>query len=258
VLERPQVVLPLLNRSTALAAKAKDVFVLGQFNTGTNLLEKLFLQNFHYPTKHLVRTGKVWKHLRPTELAHIGVPKNAVLLVCLRDPLSWLRSMRKAPYDLKSCVAGAPYGFNTHKKDGFWIEQPCTLKSKRFGMYTMPRVDFSGLADYWNRWTTEYGELPRLGFEHVVFIRYEDMVLETEAVLAEIANVINREAPANAAQVHGPAKTHGRSNGRAEAIMKLNSKGYLHAYSHAELETACTALDRALMQEHGYTDCNAN
>jgi hypothetical protein len=229
--------------------------VFGQFNTGTNLLEKLFLQNFHYATKHQVRTGKVWKHLRPTEFANVDLPNDAVLLVCIRDPLSWLRSMRKAPYDLSSCVQGAPYGWHGHKRDGFWIEQPCTLKSRRFGLYTMPRVDFRGLADYWNRWMEEYDELPRLGFKQVLFIRYEDMVLDTEAVLDEIGHAIGREAPKNAVQVHGPAKTHGRANGRQEAIMKLNSKRYLHSYSRAELQTACKVLDRRVMEEHGYTDC---
>merc|ERR1719506_2098195 len=139
---RPQVVLPLLN-STTPAQKGKDVFVLGQFNTGTNLLEKLFMQNFHYAVKEHVRTVKVWKHLRPTELAGLGVAKDAVLLVCLRDPLSWLRSMRKAPYDLKNCLDSTPHGIR---------------------LYTMPKVELHGLADYWNRWMDEYEELPRQGF----------------------------------------------------------------------------------------------
>jgi hypothetical protein len=256
--ERSQVVLPLLNRTLTLASKAKNVFVLGQFNTGTNLLEKLFWQNFHYPTKHKVKTGGIWKHLRPTELAHMGIPKDAVLLVCLRDPLSWLQSMRKAPYDLKSCVQGATYGLYNHKKDGFWIEQPCALPSKRFGMYTMPRVNLHGIADYWNRWTEEYDALPKQGFKQVVFIRYEDMVLETEAVLDEIGQAISQEPPSHTVHVHGPATAHGRSNGRSEAIMKLNGKGYLRAYSPAELHTACQALDRTAMQKHGYTDCDAH
>jgi hypothetical protein len=250
-----QVILPLLNHSTTPADKGRDVVVLGQFNTGTNLLYKLFLQNFHYAPQHAVEDITVWKHLRPAELANLGIAKDVVLLVVLRDPLSWLQSMRKAPYDVHECVEGANPGGN-RERDGFWIEQPCTLESKKFGGYTMPRVDLRGLADYWNLWTEEYDELPRYGFDRVVLIRYEDLVLQTEDVLAEVGQAVGREPPATVVHVHGPAKPHGRANGRTEAMMKLKSKAYLRTYSQAEILAACEALDRALMNEHGYGDCD--
>jgi hypothetical protein len=247
---------PLLNRSTTPEERGRDVVVLGQFNTGTNLLVKLFQQNFHYAPQHVVDGRPIWKHLRPAELANAGIAKDVVLLVVLRDPLSWLQSMRKAPYDLAECVEGATLHMQNHKKDGFWIEQPCALKSKNFGAYTMPTVELGGLADYWNLWTEEYDDLPQFGFDRVVLIRYEDLVLKTEDVLAEIGSAVGREPPPTAVHVHGPAKPHGRATGRVEAVMKLKSKSYLRTYSSAELLAACEALDRALMREHGYADCD--
>jgi len=252
-LDRHEVALPSLNRSTT----QRHVVILGQFNTGSNLLKKLFQQNFHYSTDQYVHGTRVWKHLRPAELSKVITTRDLVLLVVLRDPLSWLQSMRKAPYDLRDCVRGATLANDTRRKDGFWIDQPCALKSKRFATYTMPSVDLGGgLADYWNLWTREYDDLPSFGFDRVVLIRYEDLVLRTDDVLAEIGGAISLQPPASAVHVNGPAKPHGRATGRAEAVMKLNSKSYLRAYSPAELAEACGALDRALMREHGYTDCD--
>jgi len=223
-------------------ASWRRILILGQFNTGTNLLSKLVSLNFGRTLDY----GGLWKHTRPTR----GLPslkqQDPAILVMVRDPLSWLQSVRKSPYNLGSCV-----GPN-------WLSSSCTMDantSPQNGFH--PSVTLSSLEAFWNVWYGEYAELPHKGFHHVVLIRYEDLVLNTERELNRVATAIGSPSVRNVVQQHAPAKSHGQSNGRAAAIAKLRSKSYLHLYSGLERTQACTRLDKKLMNDNGYHDCQA-
>merc|ERR1719486_1857481 len=91
------------------------------FNTGTNLLCELVRSNF--AGTHCVEY--VWKHLRPSLIASASPPKDwwtrkeygdtipkdfgkkVLGLAMVRNPLSWLTSVQKAPYELVNCVGGS-------------------------------------------------------------------------------------------------------------------------------------------------------
>jgi hypothetical protein len=223
-------------------ASGRRILILGQFNTGTNLLAKLVSLNFGRTPYY----SGLWKHTRPT----LGLPtlkqQDPALLVMVRDPLSWLQSVRKSPYNLGSCV-----GYN-------WLSSSCTMNantSPQNGFH--PSVTLPSLEAFWNVWYGEYSDLPHKGFHHVVLIRYEDLVLNTERELNRVATAIGSPSVRNVVQQHAPAKSHGQSNGRAAAIAKLRSKSYLQLYSGLERTQACTRLDKNLMNDNGYHDCQA-
>merc|ERR1719482_1416935 len=115
---------------------------------------------------------------------------------------------------------------------------------------------FNGVPAFWNEWTKDYEKLGNFGFQSFVIVRYEDIVLHTEQVMADIAKAAHLPAPAVVHQQHGPAKSHGQSNGRAAAIQKLQSKSYMTGYTPTGKQTACSQLDQQLMHRHDYHECD--
>jgi hypothetical protein len=252
-------VLSSLNQS-ADVAKGRPYIVLGQHNTGTNLLSQLVQINF--PARgHQIPSTVVagippsdvwWKHAKPAgvkmSLQSQMRSSNAVALVMLRDPMSWLQSMKKAPYDLKMC---------TQRAD--WLTAPCSLPSSRptpLGTAYMTPVSLANIESHWNEWTKDYGHLSSYGFNSAVLIRYEDIVMDTEGVLNRISAAIGVPRAEPTKHVHGSAKEHGSSNGRQAAILKLKTKSYLDNYNPKQKNDACARLDHNLLTKHQYTDCN--
>jgi hypothetical protein len=238
--------------------------VLGQYNTGTNLLMELVRRNFptqvatsYIPSNLQVDRASpaevLWKHSKPAtispswqrELRQCG----AVALVMQRDPLSWLQSIKKAPYDYGACVRGPG-----------WLTSACTLPawrhSRNGGRTAATPVTLASLEAHWNEWTREYHRLRDFGFADAVLIRYEDLVRDTGTEMSRIARAINAPEADVVKQVHGSAKSHGNSAGRAAAIEKLETKSYLKLFKNAELEAACARLDLNLMHIDQYEDCD--
>jgi len=229
--------------------------VLGLFNTGTNLMQKLMAKNF--PSAHFGPSpSSFWKHAKPSAMSRLKPAlqrSGAVGVAVIRDPMSWLQSMEKAPYDLGNCV----HSYN-------WLTASCTLPAPCSGPPASNCVHaahqgpmtFSSVPAFWNEWTKDYDNLNQFGFSKFVVVRYEDVVLHTEQVLAEIATTAGLPKPSYVVQQHAPAKMHGQSNGRAAAIQKLKSKSYLRLYSPQGRKAACARLDKTVMARHDYHDCD--
>jgi hypothetical protein len=234
--------------------------IAGQYNTGTNLLAKLVDLNFgglrqedqffhggpaNYDTHF-------WKHTKPSNMkprVRADIERRRVVaLVMVRDPMSWLQSMKKAPYDLSACV---------NRYD--WLTAPCSTPptyNNMKGSVPQTVLHFQNIEAHWNEWTRDYRHMKDFGFSDAVVLRYEDLVLDTEAQLAHIANVLKLPAPAYVRQLHTSAKSHGASNGRAAAILKLKTKPYLNSYTPAQKVAACDRLDKGLLQALKYSeDC---
>lgn len=241
----------------------RSVQILGLYNTGTNLLQALLDKNFPGvfvppgPRRHAF--GQIfWKHVQPTVLMRKSPGLRAqleahdtVALAMVRDPLAWLQSTKVAPYDLAGCVDG--------KTGTSWLTGACTLPlhsaSGGGAAYTMPGPQtLPSLPAFWNEWTKDYERLQEFGFRQSLVIRYEDIVLDTEAVLEKIAQLVGVPPPESVRQKHGPAKDIG--GGRAAAIAKLQSKSWLHGYKPEGLAAACARLDPTLMSSLDYHDCS--
>jgi len=240
------------------------VLVMGMFNTGTNLLTKLLSINFGI---HNSAAHGVWKHIKPQhlkqQLAERGMSdvlraRGTVAIAIVRDPMSWIQSMRKAPYDLRGCMG---------KLD--WSTSSCTFPRPRVPGSTIQVFNtISHESDFyvpnvewvWNQWNSEYDQLASVaGFApgKTVVVTYEEIVLDTMGALGKIAAVIGRPAPARVKQIFAPAKSHGSPNGRMQAINKLKTKPYLDAYSPMQRQQACERLNKQLMHSHGYHDCDS-
>ena len=96
----------------------------------------------------------------------------------VRDPLSWLQSLKKAPYDLKRCTKKedwltAPCA--TPKTFTDWIAHPDPLASippPKFLYVPFPgRPALPNLESFWNEWTRDYTHMADFGFADSLVIR---------------------------------------------------------------------------------------
>jgi len=250
----------LVNNSGKSEGGAPAVVLLGLFNTGTNLMEKLLRKNFPGPRDY--RGGhSIWKHGKPAHIKRelawrgkAGALKDAVTVAVVRDPLSWTQSMRKAPYDLGNCM-----------KREDWPSTPClfpapqTHPSTIWTSATVSHTSSFMVENYesvWNDWTAEYGNLMEMGFGKVVVTSYEEIVLDTEAVLGRVAEAMELPAPQKLKQQMAPAKYHGKPNGRMQALEKLRTKSYLNLYTDEQRYEVCYRFNQTLMHAYQYHDCD--
>lgn len=238
--------------ANATAQAGHLYFVVGQFNTGTNLLGKLMNLNFPH-AQHVPRSFYYWKHAKPTLLTQAYRESlkghKIVPLIMIRDPLSWLWSVHKAPYNYRDC---------TNKLD--WLSNPCAMSREHARMgpgfqYIGP-VKLANLQAHWNEWTRDYLHMQDFGFHDAVLVRYEDLVLQTEVELSRIGGVLGLGNPAPFRQLQSPAKAHGASGGRQNALRKLKTKPYMGLFKPGELEMTCDRLDKSLTQRFHYNDCS--
>eukprot|EP00929_Paragymnodinium_shiwhaense_P078384 TRINITY_DN40618_c0_g1_i1.p1 TRINITY_DN40618_c0_g1~~TRINITY_DN40618_c0_g1_i1.p1 ORF type:complete len:295 (-),score=69.17 TRINITY_DN40618_c0_g1_i1:50-934(-) len=224
----------------------QSVQLFGLFNTGTNLLYQLLQHNFQGRVR---MPEKVWKHVslrryfeRVPEAADEFRTANTVAVAVVREPLSWLQSVHKAPYNLERC-----------SKQPSWLTAPCPFVSPEW--HPPHGILFNDIEEYWNENTGDYNRLSDFGFQRSMVVRYEDIVMNTEGVIDRLAQLLQLDAPKALQQIDGPAKDGGACLGRQQAIAKLTTKDYLRQYHGREKADACERLDANLMSQHGYGDC---
>jgi len=263
---------PAPHESVALlrVKKGRQFAIIGQYDTGTNLLQKLVASHFPSSKKLDQEAHKkedvghyLWKHTKPEDISpEVRKTLNGtVALVMIRDPLSWLTSLKKAPYDLKKC---------TRKED--WLTAPCTTPPTytdwiahpdkylrapppKFLYHPQKELTLPNLESFWNEWTRDYTHAADFGFADVLLIRYEDLVIETETQLKRIAKILDLPAPGEVTPLKTAAKSHGNPTDRNAALRKIREKTYLSMYSAADQKAVCERLDKTLLQRFNYTDC---
>lgn len=246
--------------SSNASAYLHYVQLYGPFNTGTNLLQQLLQKNF--PGQIFVREP-VWKHsslrnlLKEQPHVRSSLASSGPAIAVVRDPLSWLQSMKKAGYDLKSCTESPMWlqaGCRLPEKGGLYSTNGC-LHCSSVPAHRRP-VMFDDLMHFWNSYTEDYLNLASFGPTSFTVMRYEDLVFHTEDLMDRVADLVGIPHPANFKQQEASAKNHGSSNGRQKAIDKLNSKSYMAAYLPGEVSTACAGLDGNVLHKEDYHDCD--
>lgn len=232
------------------AGRHPALHMYGLFNTGTNLLYDLIAKNFKaHELAPFKQHQPGWKHAKPSiyfsNHPHLKPQAGDVMVVMIRDPMSWLMSMRKAPYNLQSCTVGAD-----------WATRPCTMSCDASCLQTHggPKP-FANIEDVWNSYMRDYESSARYGYSKVVLVRYEDLVMQPGVELNRIGSALGIQPAAAVVHQLAPAKNHGMSLGRAQAMEKLRSKSYLHSYGNGDRPKACARLDKSVMQRHDYNDC---
>lgn len=253
----------------------KHVQILGLFDTGTNLLRALLEANFpevvpydmYNPPMEFWSTldqpdcmvdglkGKrmcsLWKHanldiikrLAPNRIADFEA-NDIIAIAMIREPMSWLQSIRKEGYDF------AKNGNDPSKAT--WLSDHVTASKVWYGGED---VVYENLEEIWNNQTSSYERLSEYGFKRNLVIRYEDLVLDTESVMAEVAALLNLTVPSSIDQIERSAKS-GNSTGHDEACEKITAKTYLSLFSQEDFSEACMRINMTLAARHNYTDCD--
>lgn len=240
------------------------VQVLGLQDTGTNLLNQLLYKNFggqvaHYDSSNVKDELKgVWKHANMAWVdekvpeAFNNLKKHSVVpLVMVRNPLSWLQSIKKAPYELTSCVKGVD-----------WLQRPCVHKFPAgYVMHAsgvpVEQATFLHLSGIWGQWTETYVPVLKKHFDKVIVVRYEDLVLRTRKVMKRLAKALNLVLPENIDNIASPAKDHGEALGHAAAAQKIRNKEFLPEFSEWELKVVCDQLKffNETIAQYSYNYC---
>lgn len=257
----------LLDRYQAsLTTVERNVHIFGLQDTGTNLLMSMLLKNFDQRLRFFDwayapnATGKyghgLWKHVNlnakfqaePHEFDTLKQNK-VVPIMMVREPLSWLQSIRKAPYELQWCVFGSEWPKND------WLTRACTHPYPAGFHSSCPETAYSSLEEIWNQWTEAYEQVAE-HMEEGIIIRYEDLVANPELELTRLAKRLGISPPAEFEIMATSAKTHGESIGRNEALDKIQSKTYLDEFFVFQRAQACERLSNKRMRNHDYHDCD--
>jgi hypothetical protein len=80
----------------------RAIQILGPFNSGTNLLVKLLMNNLSEPVElNLEGHTKIWKHsIDMNELKSVIADKNNLIIIMYRDYYTWIKSTKYNKYDL--------------------------------------------------------------------------------------------------------------------------------------------------------------
>eukprot|EP00401_Gymnodinium_catenatum_P039242 CAMPEP_0117533660 /NCGR_PEP_ID=MMETSP0784-20121206/40007_1 /TAXON_ID=39447 /ORGANISM="" /LENGTH=427 /DNA_ID=CAMNT_0005330109 /DNA_START=56 /DNA_END=1339 /DNA_ORIENTATION=+ len=250
-----------------------QVRIYGMYNTGTNLVT--FMMGTRHPHANVCPHGEElytrdrchnytgpYKHANPAFVQEwLSSPHSegirAILMV--RNPFSWLASMKRHPYGLASCIGSA----SSHGQDDA-VTAACTCRDL-VGMGVKDRicardqVSYASMADVWNQYVAGYKQAATCSGRWTALVRYEDLVLEpTQALqLIDTRIVLAASEPWQAERlVEQSVKSNGR--GRGDAMQEIRHRSYRQSFSSEELEILCRLLDKALLLEFGYAhECSS-
>lgn len=279
--------------------------LLGHFGTGTHLLHALLAKNFKGkatvsdPNENGDYGCTFWKHSnlrllskRKPKLLHQCAQPNIIGLAIVRNPLSWMDSVHRSPWDLKNCVWDAKKG----KSRPDWLTSPCTY-DKTTPVKEMRGKTYRSIPEIWNKWTTDYHELLPSIFHRSMVLTFEDLVLDTKESLNKVARLANLEVPQKVDQVEnhvnmlwngmdifsmklnptelleddtaqleeivfqGGADGNAAQDGEKPDFHKLEAEKirkhkYIKLFSEDDLQRACLRLDPSWLKKIGYDDCD--
>jgi len=223
--------------------RGRLIAVFGAFDSGTNLFCAMMLANLGAVCNHGESPGhpdpySFWKHT-PPNYANGGAARLEAFLqritnadihgfAIIRSPLSHIKSWTQASYDLRCAL---------HRTDHCEISHQ-TQFTHEWRQWTF---DTPGYAGVWNDYMMGYQTLSQT-YDHMHVIRYEDLVLNPEQVIAMIAEKLHTPVPSNINIIATPAKNHGHVNDRVAAIARIQSRSYLNEISSSDRARLCGAL----------------
>lgn len=253
-------------------SKPREVIILGMYNAGTSLMTHLIRENLEKPNKVQLchdltadgQCGGVWKHTHPSRISkshamlhdlrrNLPELSEAIAVVVVRNPFSLIQSLRNRHHDM-DC------GDVSEGHD--WTRAPCYLHEHPQAKLSTPRLSRSTCHDSnesdepcwknvvsaWNSYSYDYLYSIQSLFHKVIFVRYEDIVLDPRPVLEQIAFSAN---------VHMPPKVREVTNGdlRSSALQKLSSEDFMSEYTHNQRHHVCEQLNLQVVYTLGYGAC---
>jgi hypothetical protein len=261
-------------RSRNLKSSQGEVIILGTYNSGTNLLQKLMHANFEKPLNiELCKNysgwgycGRVWKHTHPRRLSEAislrpdyGDFNQTIAIVIVRHPFAFVHSLRTGEnYDTR-CGKTVEQECNYVSPTGKELKQQMGNKRIQFPicpvLQKLGRPCWPNVAEGWNSYVDGYlHDIGRL-FKQVEIIRYEDLVQDPERTLSYLRQYI---APDSGLQwdwrpLAGRSKRLGGN--RSDALQKLTKNNYGVDFTENQLKVLCKQLNKSLMGRLGYHGC---
>lgn len=249
------------------AWQPKRLQILGMFDSGTNLMGALLKANSNPAFFQAACPGSgngtggscfFWKHSPPIVVPQLlqgslGQDPGSVVVAMVRSPLAQILGWEDAPYDLEdTCLA---HVFDTSLREQ--EAKDCIIASHAGdvdGVEYTPQ-SFPGPTGVWNAYVDAYDELIRSDLNSNIFVvEYEKLVLHPEPIVRSILEALGFQ-PAQQlpfVSVEEPAKDHGHTRSRAEAIWNIEHRDYL---SDWPLDTEsdkmlCEHLSKDAMNRH--------
>ena len=256
-------------------AKRKYTVISGLYNTGTNVAFKMILPNCmtqmkfqpHWG-KHEMITSQKFEYWNAHDVpGHEGLfpmemySKLSMMVVVVKDPLTWMKSMCKANYD-----------FRYFNRSWFFDSCPKGMKHSEFDWMPMNRGRvrnqgknktsngiFKSPAYLWSEW---YGSLvntiDKKKWPYLI-VRYEDLLFRIDSVLRQLCSCLgkcklNKKVDKNGIKIsEEKSKPHGHARNRTMSFWRYSSPEYRYeGYSKEDLEFMLDAIDPELLELFGY------
>lgn len=203
------------------------------------------------------------KHRMPyRRLDHVapGMEKrdqsNCLPVVIIRDPYHWMQSMCRSSYAAHwkhgphRCpnLSADQTDLKKYQDIGFGAENTTSFHVKV--IFDKDDVEyFDSLADLWSRWYSIYFDAT---YPHLI-VRFEDMLLQTPAVLSKIAECVGAKARDPIEYQTGSAKAHGSHTDFLKAIFKsADTEKRRRALFQRDIDYAAAALDPKMIDTFQY------
>ena len=237
----------------------------GLYNTGTNALYKLLENNCDYSKYRLFWQPQWGKHEIVTKQKILEWDiknnnkswnqfsinfncSNALMIVIIKDPLTWIKSICKASYGIK-------FINDIDKRRNFKKTCPKNVSiSKLKWIYKIDRI-FDDIISVWNIYYQNWLNEIDADIYPMVMVRFEDLLFRPYDVANRLCGCIghNRLLNGTVTLSDGKAKAHGKSNNRSEAMRIYGDKEYRYdGYTKNDLLYIDEHVNHTLLQIFGY------
>mmetsp|Transcript_25839 Transcript_25839/g.35993 ORF Transcript_25839/g.35993 Transcript_25839/m.35993 type:complete len:178 (-) Transcript_25839:214-747(-) len=159
----------------------------------------------------------------------------------VRNPISHLVSWKKAGYEMVNC---------TKQSWESIMSSDCSFgRPIRHHPVTF-HFKAPGLVNVWNVYVKGYLELAKR-HENFLIVRYEDLVVDPDAVVRALAQFEGVKVPEHIEHVGPPAKKCGSPEGRSAALQKILQHEYLFEETEPVKDYVpqiCASVDWSLVE----------
>jgi hypothetical protein len=192
----------------------KKIIIIGPFNSGTNLIENLLINNCYHENKNLISVVKnntiYWKHTLNMKLLETICDENTLIIIMYKEIYNWIASTQISKY-----------WFNFNKindKIQFNVDKNASVIEKKFHQ----NCSFNNIVEVYNSYYDAYKNLKN---NNVIYVNYKKLISENSFnYLNDKLNkfnicICNKKMFEN--ELNKPSKNHGSCvKNNIEAIRK--------------------------------------
>ena len=182
-----------------------NIKVIGPFNSGTNLMDKIVSSFNRFNCKGFF---KHTLNLKKIEV-YLNKNKNNKIVCMYRNIFSWLNSMEKVSYSIK---------YNNIYDNDLLIDPV-----KKFRKPEYMKTEYSNIFEFYWKYYENYMNLKEKYGEQVIIINYYNLINDSEKYIFEKFNGYELSADKIKKILNKPSKKHGKPvKNINEAVEKYN------------------------------------